>query len=79
MVLHLRLFQTIIPADNVSMTAKQMLQLQQEDIIKAAQSNVFTNSLLNQQKSDSTPDYTINLSGTTLNTQPPTLRIQGWV
>ncbi len=34
------------------MTAKQMLQLQQEDIIKAAQGNVFTNSLLNQQKSD---------------------------
>lgn len=34
------------------MTAKQMLQRQQEDIIKAAQSNVFTNSLLNQQKSD---------------------------
>lgn len=34
------------------MIAKQMLQLQQEDIIKAAHGNVFTNSLLNQQKSD---------------------------
>jgi len=27
-----------------------MLQLQQEDILKAARGNAFTNSLLNQQK-----------------------------
>jgi len=34
------------------MTAKQILQLQQQDIIKTTQGNVFTNCLLNQQKSD---------------------------
>jgi len=43
-----------------------MLQLQQEDILKAARGNAFTNSLLNQQKKViKAPGYTINLLGAT--------------
>lgn len=50
------------------MTAKQMLQLQQENILRAARGNVFTKSLVNQQQQKKVikaPGYTINLSGAT--------------
>lgn len=61
------------------MTAKQMLQLQQEDIIKAARCNVFTNSLLNQQKVIKALGYTINLLGATLPHTNPDIMHSGRV